>query len=123
MIETADLSTDNIQDSNIPDIDQENDLSLVDVECLVNLNPTWADLLLMIKTREFLLLYLMNFLSVFLGLFIANEYKVYWLNSGFAPEEEFLATVGALGSICNGMRFTWAALLDKYRYKVVYGTM
>jgi hypothetical protein len=47
---------------------------------LVEARPTWPELVEMMKTREFMLLYLMNFLSVFLGLFIVNEYKVYWLN-------------------------------------------
>lgn len=77
----------------------------------------------MMKTREFMLLYIMNFLSVFIGLFIVNEYKVYWLDSGFAPSEKFLGTVGALGSFCNGMRFLWAALLDKFAYRSVYGVL
>ena len=54
---------------------------------LVDSRPSWVELVEMMKTREFVLLYVMNFLSVFLGLFIANEYKVYWLNSGFAPGE------------------------------------
>jgi len=39
----------------------------------------------MMKTKEFITLYVMNFFSIFLGLFIANEYKVYWFASGFAP--------------------------------------
>jgi len=77
----------------------------------------------MMKTREFVLLYVMNFLSVFLGLFIANEYKVYWLNSGFAPSEKFLAMVGAIASVCNGMRFIWPALLDKFSYRSIYGIL
>ena len=90
---------------------------------LVDPRPTWPELVEMMKTKEFLLLYLMNFLSVFVGLFIANEYKVYWLNSGFAPGEKFLATVGAIGSVCNGMRFVWAALLDKFSYRSVYAVL
>ena len=89
----------------------------------MDLRPSWAELVEMMKTREFILLYVMNFLSVFLGLFIANEYKVYWLNSGFAPGENFLATVGAVGSVCNGLRFIWAALLDKFSYRTVYGVL
>ena len=77
----------------------------------------------MMKTKEFITLYVMNFLSIFLGLFIANEYKVYWLNSKYAPSDHFITRVGSLGNFFNGMRFISSALLDHYSYKKVYGIL
>lgn len=78
----------------------------------------------MMKTKQFISIYVMNFFSIFLGLFIANEYKVFWqtaTNGG--PSENFTSRAGSVGSIFNGMRFIWSALLDHYSYKVVYGTL
>lgn len=65
----------------------------------------------------------MNFFSIFLGLFIANEYKAYWVTAEAPPKEKFLVTVGSVGSIFNGMRFIWSWLLDHFSYKQVYGTL
>lgn len=75
------------------------------------------------KTKQFKLLYVMNFFSVFLGYFITNEYKVYWFTANDPPSDHFIAIVGSIGSIFNGLRFVWSAALDYYPYKVVYGTM
>lgn len=77
----------------------------------------------MIKTKQFVLLYLMNTCSVFIGLFIAAEWKVYWQTATNAPTDHFMATAGSFGSVFNGMRFIWSWLLDHYSYKAVYGTL
>lgn len=77
----------------------------------------------MMKTREFITLYIMNFFSIFFGLFVANEYKVYWLQYGNAPGDKFVSMIGSLGTLFNGMRFIWSTLLDYYPYKIVYGVM
>lgn len=65
----------------------------------------------------------MNFLSVFIGLFVVNEYKVYWLNAKNPPGDRFVSMIGSLGTIFNGARFIWSALLDYLPYKVVYGVL
>lgn len=75
------------------------------------------------KTNQFISLYVMNFFSIFLGLFIANEYKVYWLNAKNPPSDQFISSVGSIGSVFNGMRFIWSALLDYFPYKIVYGIL
>ena len=41
--------------------------------------PGFRDLWPLIKSKQFVSLYVMNFFSIFLGLYVANEYKVYWL--------------------------------------------
>ena len=98
-------------------------LDLTEIEEPKNQGPTWPELKEMMKTKEFITLYVMNFFSIFLGLFIANEYKVYWIASGYAPGDHFVTRVSSLGNFFNGMRFIWSALLDHYSYKVVYGIM
>ena len=66
----------------------------------------------------------MNFLSIFLCFFTAAEYKAYWvLTAKNPPGNKFLTNVGSVAAIFNGMRFIWSALLDKFPYKVVYGTL
>ena len=77
----------------------------------------------MMKTKQFALLYLMNTCSVFIGLFIAAEWKVYWQTATNAPTDHFMATAGSFGSVFNGMRFVWSWLLDYYSYKSVYGAL
>jgi hypothetical protein len=63
----------------------------------------------------------MNFFSIFFGLFVANEYKVFWLTATNAPTDNFISRVGSIGSVFNGLRFVWSGLLDHYSYKRVYG--
>jgi hypothetical protein len=65
----------------------------------------------------------MNFLSIFLCLFIANEYKVFWLSQPGAPGDSFTSAVGSIGAIFNGLRFIWSWALDYFSYRVVYGTL
>lgn len=77
----------------------------------------------MVKTKQFISIYIMNFMSIFLGLFIANEYKVFWLTAKNPPKDQFISTVGSIAAIFNGLRFTWSWLLDHYSYRTVYGIM
>lgn len=85
--------------------------------------PTFMDLLPLMMTRQFISLYVMNFFSIFLGLFIANEYKLFWQNAKNPPGDQFTSSVGSIGSVFNGMRFIWSALLDHFEYKTVYGIL
>lgn len=84
---------------------------------------SFTDLLPLMKTNQFISLYVMNFFSIFLGLFVVNEYKVFWLNAKSPPGDHFTSSVGSIGSIFNGMRFIWSALLDHFPYKIVYGIL
>ena len=65
----------------------------------------------------------MNFLSVFIGLFIAAEWKAYWLTSRDPPSDKFMSTIGSIGSVFNGMRFVWSWMLDHMPYRTVYGIL
>ena len=38
-------------------------------------------------------------------------------------DEEFLSIVASLGSIFGACRFIWSFMLDKYSYRVIYGTL
>ena len=60
----------------------------------------------------------MNYCSIFLGYFIANEYKDFGQTS--IPDDRYLTIVGAVSAACAGFRFTWAFMMQKYSYRVVY---
>jgi len=63
----------------------------------------------------------MSFLSIFVGFFSVGSYKVYGELAG--ENESFLAATGSAGAVFNSLRFIWSALLDKYSYKKVYGSL
>ena len=75
----------------------------------------------MVKTRQFITLWLMSTLSFFLGVFTINSYKAYGIENGLG--EGFLTALGSIGSIFNTGRFIWSALLDRYSYRTVYGSL
>lgn len=77
----------------------------------------------MLNTRQFISLYVMNFFSIFLGLFVANMWKQYWNTLADPPSDKLQSTIGSIGLVFNGMRFIWSMLLDHYSYKSVYGSM
>jgi len=71
-------------------------------------------------TLQFWHLFAMFFLSVFYGIFLVNVTKSFG-NSNVTNNDSFLTTVGALGSVANGVsRFIWAFLQDKLGFKKVY---
>lgn len=76
----------------------------------------------LIATRQFVLLYIMNTLSIFTGIFAINNSKGYGQLVGF-KDEEYLALLGSLASIFNALRFFWSSATDYLPYKVVYGFM
>ena len=77
----------------------------------------------LVMSKQWLLLFVMNFFSIFLGLFIANEYKTYWLTADNHPGDRFISTVGSFGSVFNGLRFLWSFALDYLDYKYVYAIL
>ena len=74
----------------------------------------------MVFCRQFITLYIMNFMSVFAAIFVINNNKGYAQSEGHR-DENFLALLASLGAIFNSLRFIWSALTDYYDYKVVYG--
>jgi hypothetical protein len=75
----------------------------------------------MMMTRQFISIYVMASFSFFLGSFTVSNFKNYGIQSGL--DETFLTSVGSYGAIFNAIRFVWSGLLDKYSYKVVYGSL
>ena len=63
----------------------------------------------------------MNFLSIFVGIFIIGSEKTY--GSEHIKNEELLSLVASLGGIFAAVRFIWSFLLDKYSYRLVYGAL
>ena len=74
------------------------------------------------STREFWLLCLMSFFSIFLGFFMTSAYKTY--GNMKIKDDEFLSIVGAVGFITNGSsRLILSTLLDFFSFKSVYGAV
>lgn len=63
----------------------------------------------------------MNFMSIQLGVFLIGSAKSYAMLH--FKNEDFLSTAISFGSIFGACRFFWSFLLDKYSYKVVYGSL
>lgn len=80
-------------------------------------DTTWN----MMKSRQFMLIYLMNFLSFFLTTYTVNTFKVYGLDHGMT--DSYLSVVGSVGAGANSLLFIWSGALDKYSYKLVYGIL
>ena len=72
-------------------------------------------------TKQFLLIYLMNFLSIFLGIFLIGSEKEF--GKDHFTNEKFLSLVASCGGIFSALRFIWSFLLDKFKYKVIYGIL
>jgi len=77
------------------------------------------------KTRDFWLIYFMNFLSIFYRFFMVNNFKTYPENTDHPVlnDDHYLTTVGSVASVFNASRFIWSGALDKFSYKKVYGVL
>ena len=95
---------------------------------VVNPNKLWADVIAkkslveLMNTRQFLSIYVMNFFSIFLGIFVIGSQKD-WGKSIFESAEKFLSSVASLGGVFGAMRFIWSFLVDKYSYKLIYSIL
>lgn len=76
----------------------------------------------MVCTQAFILIYIMNFLSVASGFFAVNNFKNYGIKNGL-DDENYLAWLGSAAAVCNSIRFVWSLATDHFSYKVVYGVM
>lgn len=77
-------------------------------------------------SKEFALLYVMAFSSVFMGYYVLNVYKMFGAEHSFALSDDgYLTTVGIAASMTGTFRFLWTALLDfKWiSFKHAYGTL
>lgn len=76
-------------------------------------------MLRMIFSKQFLVLYIMNILSIATGFFTINNFKKFGMLNGLT-NENYLAWVGSVGAVMNSMRFVWSALTDKFSYRTIY---
>lgn len=72
-----------------------------------------------LKSKPFILISGMFFLSILLGTFIIAQCKNYGLEEGHT--DEYLTALGSAGGFFSSIRFVWSAALDKVSYKKVYG--
>lgn len=75
----------------------------------------------MIKTQQFISVFIMAFCSIFIGLFAVGNFKVFGESNQI--HETALALIGSIGALFNSLRFIWSTLLDKYSYRSVYGSL
>ena len=73
-------------------------------------------------SRPFILIYLMNMLSIITGFFAVNNFKIYGQKNGLT-NEEYLAILGSIAALCNAIRFLWSFATDFFSYKLVYGIL
>ena len=76
----------------------------------------------MVFSRQFVLIYLMNTMSVMTGFFAVNNFKTYGLANGLT-NDDYLAVLGSVAAICNSIRFFWSWATDYIPYKIVYAFM
>lgn len=74
-----------------------------------------------LKTKQFVTIFAMNFLSIFFGTYIVGSYKNYGEKT--IHDEKYLTLVGAIASVAGVLRFGWSFLIDHYSYKMVYGIL
>lgn len=79
-----------------------------------------------INTKEFWLIYLMAFLSIFQGFYVLNVFKDYGQTMTSLKDDAFLTKVGSMAAVLNTMRFFWSgsmdlSLLKGSAFKIVYG--
>ncbi len=57
------------------------------------------------------------------GLVTVDVYKIYGSKRPNLDHEGYLTQVSSFSAIFNSLRFVWSAALDRFSYKVVYGTL
>jgi len=74
-----------------------------------------------LKSSQFSLLFIMMYLSIFYGYFIANVYKDF--GELYIKDDRFLTLIGALSAAWAGFRFIWSFMMQKLSFKMVYSIM
>jgi OFA family oxalate/formate antiporter-like MFS transporter len=69
-------------------------------------------------SKQFILVYTMMLLSVFLGFYVAGVYKLY--GNSVLKDDAFMTMVGSVAFTIGALRFVWSWLVDKYSYKFSY---
>ena len=76
----------------------------------------------MVFSKPFLLIYLMNTLSLVTGIFTVNNFKTYGQKNGLT-NENYLAWLGSFAAALSAIRFIWSTSTDYLSYKTVYAVL
>lgn len=71
-----------------------------------------------LKSPQFIYIYIMSTLSIFIGMFVINTFKNFGMEH--IKSDDFLTVVGSVASVFGGIRFVWSYLIDRYSYKLSY---
>ena len=63
----------------------------------------------------------MMILSMTFGIFAAGSTKVY--STSIIPDDRFLSVLATIGSFCGILRFIWAILMEKLKFKKTYAIL
>ena len=81
-----------------------------------------ASLRSIIRSKDFLLLYMISCCHMFYGYYIINMFKT--LGAETIHDDYYLTIVGSVGSLFDGVsRICWSSLLDYYPFNLVYRTL
>ena len=76
----------------------------------------------MFCSKQFLLLYFMNAMSIMTGFFAVNNFKTFGQANGL-NDDSYLAIVGSAAAVCNSSRFMWSWATDYLPYRLVYSIL
>ena len=57
------------------------------------------------------------------GYYTVDVFKTFGNTRPELEGDLFLTEVGSISAVFGSLRFTWSAALDKFSYKIVYGTL
>jgi Na+/melibiose symporter-like transporter len=84
-------------------------------------NKSFRSVFKYLKTRQFVTLWLMTFLSINMSTFTIGCYADY--ATQYIDDTNMIVWIGSVGSVCTSLRFAWSFPLDYFPFKYVYGTM
>lgn len=75
-----------------------------------------------LKTKEFWLIMFMVIFSLTPGYYVVSNFKT--VGKDYIEDDKFLALVGSVSALIDGCtRFGWGALMDRFSFKLAYGTI
>lgn len=83
---------------------------------------TKMPVLIILKSKKFILIFLMAVCHFYFGYFWNNQYKIY--GKLYINDDKFLTTVGATSSLSNGIcKFVFGLLVDIVPFKYIYACL
>jgi Na+/melibiose symporter-like transporter len=82
-----------------------------------------VSVLSMVLSKPFLLIYLMNTMSLVTGVFVVGNFKTYAQINGLV-NESYLTWLGSIASVLSAARFIWStASMDYFSYRTIYAVL